>query len=194
MTMTLHHLDKCVDCEKVRLALDVMGGGWTSRPIEADDRSEVERVSGQKSVPVLVDGETVIVDGTPILEYLASRDDSTLLPESRRAQALSRVLVDHADRAIAPLVFGLRRRTTRDGTPLSEDDLAVLRLRLDHELDMLDGVLEGRAFLFGDRPTLADLVHHAYLNRLAWSTDWKVPGSQPRVCGWYDRVNVAAGR
>jgi glutathione S-transferase len=194
MTMTLYHLDKCVDCEKVRLALGVAGVDWDGRPVDPDDRSEVEKVSGQSTVPVLVDGETVVVDGNRILEYLASREGSTLLPESRRAHTLTRLLVEHADRAIAPLVFGLRRRTTRDGEPLSDDDLAVLRLRLDGELDRLDGVLEGRPFLFGDRPTLADLAHHAYLNRLASSTDWEVPASQPRVRGWFERVEVAAGR
>jgi glutathione S-transferase len=194
MTMTLYHLEKCVDCEKARLALDVLRADWIGRPIDPDDRSEVEKVSGQTTVPVLVDGGTVVVDGNPILEHLASRDDAGLLPESRRAQALTWMLVAHADRAVAPLVFGLRRRTTRDGTPLSADDLAVLRVRLDGELDVLDGVLEGRPFLFGDRPTIADVAHHAYLNRLAWSTDWEVPESLPRVRGWYERVNVAAGR
>jgi glutathione S-transferase len=194
MTMTLYHLDKCVDCEKVRLALGVEGLDWTARPVDTDDRSEVEQVSGQTSVPVLVDGETVVVDGNRILEHLAARDGATLMPGSRRAQTLTRLLVEHADRAIAPLVRGLRRRTTGDGAPLSDDDLGVLRLRLDGELDRLDGVLEGRPFLFGERPTLADVAHHAYFNRLAWSTDWEVPESHPRVRGWFERVEVAAGR
>ena len=133
-------------------------------------------------------------DGGSVIGGARRIEGSTLLPESRRAHTLTRLLVEHADRAIAPLVSGLRRRTTRDGAPLSDDDLAVLRLRLDGELDRLDGVLEGRPFLFGDRPTLADLAHHAYLNRLAWSTDWEVPASQPRVRGWFERVEVAAGR
>ena len=194
MGLTLYHLEKCVDCEKARLALDVIGATWNGRPVDPDDRSEVETISGQTTVPVLVDDATVVVDGNRILEYLASREGTNLIPESRRAHALTRVLVDHADRAIAPLVSGLRRGTTRDGRPLTDDDLAVLRVRLDGELDVLDGVLEGRAFLFGDRPTIADLAHHAYLNRLAWSTDWEVPESLPRVRGWYARVNVAAGR
>ena len=45
-------------------------------PQRRSKRYEIEDLTGQRWVPVLVDGEEVVYDSHRILEYLSSRDDS----------------------------------------------------------------------------------------------------------------------
>jgi glutathione S-transferase len=53
-----------VDFEQVRVAQ------------RRSQREEIQELTGQRWVPVLVDGEEVVTDSHRILEYLSSRDDS----------------------------------------------------------------------------------------------------------------------
>jgi glutathione S-transferase len=45
-------------------------------PQRRSQREEIQELTGQRWVPVLVDGEEVVTDSHRILEYLSSRDDS----------------------------------------------------------------------------------------------------------------------
>ena len=98
------------------------------------------------------------------------------------------MLVDRADVILSPICKRLTRRADDDGSPLSDDDLRVLRRRLEDELAVIEGILERGLYLFGDHPTVADIATHAFLNRL--STEEVVPliGEYPRLTGWYDRM------
>lgn len=194
MALTLYHFESCPACEKVRLALALDRRRYESVEIDRDDRRKVNEVSGQQSVPVLVDGDDVYVESTRILEHLASRKGSTLLPASRRTQGLTRMLVDRADSHLAALFYRLKRRRDPDGKALRDDDLEILRRKLDDEMAVIEGLLEGGPFLFGDHPTLADLSVHAYLNRLDRAGGLAIPDELVRVRGWYSRVAEAAGR
>jgi glutathione S-transferase len=53
-----------VDFEQVRV------------PQRRSQRQEIQELTGQRWVPVLVDGEEVVTDSHRILDYLSSRDDS----------------------------------------------------------------------------------------------------------------------
>jgi glutathione S-transferase len=66
----LYHFKGCPYCEKVRRALGDHGLDWVSHEIDPADRSEVKRISGQRLVPVIVDGDTVVNDSTEIIRYL----------------------------------------------------------------------------------------------------------------------------
>jgi glutathione S-transferase len=71
-----------------RLALAAGHKGLVVDWVDVDpaDRSEVERVSGQLLVPVLVEDGKVVVDSTEILRYLeAATPDPPLFLRSRLA-------------------------------------------------------------------------------------------------------------
>jgi glutathione S-transferase len=177
----------------VRLALALGGLDHESREIDPNDREPVRLVSGQTRVPVLVEENgKVLHDTHRILRHLAEREGSELLPPGRRDQALTWILVDHADNLLAPLTKSLRRGTDPDGKPLGDDDFRVLEHRLNHELGVIEGMLERGPFLFGDRPTIADIGFHAYLNRLDGTRGLTIPDDLVRVAGWYRRVGSAA--
>lgn len=74
-TLELYELAGCPYCAKVKRKLDELGLEYESHmvPRRHDERTEVEKISGQTGVPVLVD-EDHGVEGMPesddIVEYL----------------------------------------------------------------------------------------------------------------------------
>jgi len=189
MPIALYHLKECPYCEKVRLAFGLERVDFESLVIDPEDRGEVQKISGQSQVPVMIDNDgTVVAESNRILRHLATMPESRLLPSGRRDQTLTWVLVDRADVKLAPICEGLTRHTDADGSLLSDDDLRVLRRRLEDELAVVEGILERGPYLFGDHPTVADIATHAFLNRLPTEEVVPMIGEFPRLTGWYDRM------
>jgi len=76
----LFHRWKCPWCAAARQAIENVGAEveLVEVPYPRDERDEVERVSGQRRVPVLVDGDDVVVESRRVVRHLYSRygDDS----------------------------------------------------------------------------------------------------------------------
>jgi glutaredoxin len=74
MSITLYALDGCPFCEKVHDALEEEHVDYETVWVDAlhSDRNEVKRVSGQRSVPVLVDDERGVTmnESDNILQYV----------------------------------------------------------------------------------------------------------------------------
>jgi len=74
MSVTLYALDGCPYCEKVHDALEEAGIDYETEWVGAlhSERNEVKRVSGQRGVPVLVDGDNgvTMAESERILEYV----------------------------------------------------------------------------------------------------------------------------
>ncbi|MDQ6767865.1 MAG: glutaredoxin family protein [Candidatus Eremiobacteraeota bacterium] len=70
--MKLYNADWCWYCQRVRKKLDELGLDYdvVEVPIRHSQRKEVIEVSGQSSVPVLVDGDRVLDDDDMIIPYL----------------------------------------------------------------------------------------------------------------------------
>jgi glutaredoxin 3 len=68
----LYNASWCWYCNRVRKKLDELGLEYdvVEVPIRHSQRKEVMEVSGQSSVPVLVDGDTVLDDDDVIIPYL----------------------------------------------------------------------------------------------------------------------------
>lgn len=70
--MTLYQYESCTYCKQVREKLSELEITYVNVNVPRDKsrRQEVIRVSGQPSVPVLVDGDKVIYDEEKIVPYL----------------------------------------------------------------------------------------------------------------------------
>ncbi len=70
--MQLYHRWKCPWCAAARQGIENVGVDvdLIEVPYPREERNEVEAISGQRKVPVLVDGETVVVDSRQIVRYL----------------------------------------------------------------------------------------------------------------------------
>lgn len=68
----LYNAQWCWYCRRVRKKLDELGLAYDviEVPIRHSQRREVVEISGQSSVPVLVDGATVLDDDDVIIPYL----------------------------------------------------------------------------------------------------------------------------
>jgi glutathione S-transferase len=143
-------------------------------------------------VPVLEDGDTILSDSNAILVYLAKQYDPTnswLPNDAVTAAEVQRFLTVAAGQVA--------------NGPGAARLVNVFKAGLDHEraleishqvLAILDSHLEGRNWLVGNRPTIADLSNYAYiahapegdvdLNPYANVRDWlgrieKLPGFMP---------------
>ena len=70
--LELYQFEGCPYCSKVRGKLSELGIDFIARQVDKQDRSRVEKVSGQTGVPVLKDPntDTVMPESDDIVEYL----------------------------------------------------------------------------------------------------------------------------
>jgi glutathione S-transferase len=101
--MELHQFRHSAFCEKVRLILALKGLQVTLVEVSPGlGQLELFRLSGQRQVPVLVDGGEVIADSTAIALHLEARYPiPALLPSDSGARARVLLLEDWADTALA---------------------------------------------------------------------------------------------
>ncbi|MEB3165050.1 MAG: glutathione S-transferase [Cyanobacteriota bacterium] len=101
--MDLHQFRHSAFCEKVRLILRVKGLQVAIHEVAPGlGQIELFRLSGQRQVPVLVDGSRVIADSTAIALHLEEAHPlPALLPADAAARARVLLLEDWADTALA---------------------------------------------------------------------------------------------
>jgi len=73
--MVLYQAEWCPYCARVRKKLGdlMLDYKIVSVPTPHSERGEVKRVSGQTSIPVLVDGDVVLDDDDDIIPYLEKK-------------------------------------------------------------------------------------------------------------------------
>ncbi len=73
--MRLYNIEGCGYCGMVREALARLGLDYEKIdvPWAHSQRTEVMKISGQTSVPVLVDGEVILSDEHEIIDYLKTK-------------------------------------------------------------------------------------------------------------------------
>lgn len=158
------------NCERVGLALAHKGIGAQSVLIEYSNRGPVEAISGQGLVPVIADAGEVISDSVAIIRHLERRrPDPPLFPAAPARRAEVDVFIDWFERAYkdppnaieAELERGKREGVEPDGPLLDR-----LGARMRSHLDLLERLLDGREYLFGDF-SAADCVAHPFLKYAA---------------------------
>jgi len=191
MPLKLYHFDACPYCEKVRLALERMKLDYEGIVIDPADRSEVEAISGQRLVPVLVDGERTLPDSTRILRYLVARyGERGLLPPEAPDQALSWIVEDYADEVLGPLVHSVLADEGPSGEPLDARSRKEIEKHLETQFRNLEQLLSQRAFVFGAQAGLADIALYAFLSRMMRSGQREISSGFPHLKAWYSRVEA----
>jgi glutathione S-transferase len=153
--------------ERVALALAHKGLAVESVVISYDDRSEVERVSGQGLVPVVDDGGTVISDSATILEHLeGAYPEPPLYPADLARRAEVRVFIDWFNRVwkLAPNELEAELAATKPDS----DRVAALAGQIAAHLDVFDELLAVREHLMGDDFSAADCVAFPFLKYALW--------------------------
>ena len=163
--------------------------------LAGDNRKETHlgrNPAGQLPTLQLDDG-SYIAEITAICEYLDEKTDgASLIGSTPEERAQTRMWVRRIDLNInEPLTNGFR---FSEGLPLFEnrvhcipaaaDDLKALA---QERLAWLDGLMEGKEFICGDRFSLADLILFPFLE-FAGTVGQPLDAKCERLHAWYARI------
>ena len=161
MTITLYRARFSTNVERVALTLALKGlNDVESVWISYDDRSVVERVSGQPLVPVLdYDGE-ILVESMDIVRELDRRHpEPRLYPPDRDAEIAAFVDWFNGTWKVAP-----NRIEDELGKEAPDQELiAELERSMIVSLDRFEHMLADRDYLLGDTLTAADICAFPFL-------------------------------
>lgn len=219
--LELHQFRHSAFCEKVRLVLAAKQLPYTVVEVTPGvGQLELYRLSGQRQVPVLVDGGEVIADSTAIAHYLEGKvPEPVLLPADPAVRAQVLLLEDWADTALAAgarlaLVQAaaadpvLRGGLLPDATPaplrslvgaLPTGVLSGLGQVIDHggftqlraNLQQLCALVQQQPYLVGPALSLADLAVVAQLSLLCFPASAGAPLAGRGVPGLADDPQLA---
>jgi glutathione S-transferase len=180
------------------LMLNLIGADW--EPIYVDFFAKGEtrtpeyraNVNEMGEVPVLVHGAKKLSQSGVILTYLADHSGK-FRPEGEdeRLEALRWIIFDNqkVNGFLGPYRF-LRIFAKPAGDPAV---LAFLKGRIEGNLGIVDKRLAGRAFMLGDRPTIADLSLVAYMYYPPEEFGFDIPAQYKNIGAWLDRIKALPG-
>lgn len=183
-SLYLHHYPPSLFSEKIRVLLGYLGESWNSVIIPPImPRPLLMPLSGgYRKTPVFQDGANVYCDSDVIVRMLAERaGKSSLYAHGFAADRVAEwadtqlfrtaVALNFAPAALAEQMKAMKpeemqafaedRAKLSEGASITSFSPEVATRSVQHYLSSLDTDLAGRAFLFGDAPSVADFsVYH----------------------------------
>jgi glutathione S-transferase len=183
------------NCFKVRLLLAHLGIAYERHTMDVLDRSDRPEVLGGLNpalrVPTLVlDDGRAIGESNAILWYLA--EGTPWIPDDRfdRAKVLQWQFFEQYEHE--PTIAVARFMLMVSGEPARyAAELPVKQGGGYRALDAMEGHLDGRAYLVGDSPTLADISLYAYTH-VADEAGLDL-GRYPAIRAWLDKIAALPG-
>jgi glutathione S-transferase len=147
--LRIYRIPFSTNVERVSLALGHKGIKVEWIDLDPHDRVEVERVSGQPLVPVLVDDGHVVADSTAILRYLERlQPEPRVFPSQPARRAELDIFIDWFNRVWkrAPNEIEAERAKPQP----NGERIEALGHELSAALDVFEALLDGREYLFGE--------------------------------------------
>jgi glutathione S-transferase len=180
---------------KVRQLLAHLGLHYRSEHVsifEGEGQTpEFLRISPTGTVPALrLDDGRCLAESNAILAFLA--DGSRYLPDDAYARARVHQWLSFEQERIESTIGALRHWTLTGKLARRPPELVALKREAGlHALAILDAQLAARAFIAGDRYTIADISVFAYASQAADAGFDLVPHAHLR--GWIGRVRTQPG-
>ena len=161
MTLQLYAHPFSSYCQKVLIALYENDAPFTFRMLEPSEKRtlvEFAKLSPMRRMPVLVDGERVVLESSVIIEYLGALSPRAGAADPRRREGGARGA--HARPCVRQLHHGanaeVRVRPHPPGECPRRHGVQEAAGMLDRAYAWLDGLLAGRAWAAGDEFSMAD--------------------------------------
>lgn len=199
--MRVYRIPFSTNVERVSLALGHKGLAVEWVEVDPANRKPVQAVSGQPLVPVLVDGEKVIVDSMEIVRYLEEQHPApSLYPDDVARRAELEIFVDWFNR-----VWKRAPNEIEGELGKSRPDFArieSLGAELQGALDLFEAMLARREYLMGDFSAadcaafpflkyalLYDLADDELFHRILRDYQ-RMDGGFARLREWIERVDA----
>ena len=183
---------------RAALMLNLIGADWKRVWVDffgkmvqrsPEYRTEINEMG---EAPVLVHGAKKLSQSGVILTYLARRSGKFLPQgEDEELEALRWIIFDNqkVNGFLGPYRF-LKNFAKPTGDPAV---LAFLKGRIDGNLAIINKRLEGRKFLVGERPTIADVSLAGYLYYPAEEFGFDIGKEHPAIASWRERMKALPG-
>jgi glutathione S-transferase len=193
--MKLYYVQGSPNCRKVHAVINHLGlqVDFEYLDLFAGDLATPEfgRINPNRMVPVLIDDDFVLWESNAIIQYLADQvPGNSLYPTAPKPRAeINRWLsweLAHYNQALGLLAFEtvLKSNLLQQETNQSLADWC--KERLNRYAPVLEAALQGRNYLVGDAPTLADYaVAHIEIFVEAVPFDW---APYPNIRAYYQRM------
>ena len=194
----LHCFAQSGNAYRAALMLNLIGADW--QPLFVDFfGSGVQRTPGWRGdvnemgeVPVLVHGKKKLTQSGVILTYLSDHSQK-FLPrgEDERLEALRWIIFDNqkVNGFLGPYRF-LRNFAKPVGHPAV---MEFLKGRIDNNLGIVDKRLDGRPYILGESPTIADLSLVAYFYYPPDEFGFDIAGTHKNIASWLTRIKALPG-
>lgn len=193
--MLLYNSAVSGNCYKVRLLLAHLGLEYETVDVSVVDRSRRAELLGDLN-PALRVPTLVLDDGRPLAESNAILwyfgDGTQFVPEDpyERAQTLQWMFFEQYSHE--PYIAVVRFWLTYSGTPERFADQVPVRTKGGYQaLDAMERRLDGRAFLVGERYSIADISLYAYTH-VAHEGGFDL-APYPAIRSWLDGVAARPG-
>jgi glutathione S-transferase len=183
---------------RAALMLNLIGADWEPRYVDFFAKGETRTpeyradVNEMGEAPVLVHGDKKLSQSGVILTYLAERSGKFLpAGDDERLEALRWIIFDNQklNGYLGPFRF-LKNWARPTPNPAILD---FLKGRIVNSLAILDKRLSGRAFILGERPTIADLSLVAYLYYPADEFGFDIANEHKNIGPWLSRIKALPG-
>lgn len=202
--LTLFRMKHSTNCERVEMALAHKDLEARSVWVDPGDRSEVVRASGQKLVPVLLDGEKPVIDSMEIVRWLEDRfpERPRLYPSDPAERAECLLFVDWFNRVWKRPPNELDDELQKPERERDRERIGRLGSAMAGYLDLFEQLLTGREYLLGEFGA-ADVAAFPFVKYASIPVaseddelfhfilrDYQKPGStHPNVLAWIARMD-----
>jgi glutathione S-transferase len=144
-------------------------------------------------IPTIRDGDLVLWESNAIVRYLARRYGAgSLLPDDAAGQAHADQWMEwHRNGPYRPYIDLFWAIVRTEPALRDADRIARLARATAESLAVLEGHLDGRRYIVGDRPTMADIPFGPMIHRY-----FALPVERPElpnISAWYDRLRARPG-
>jgi len=148
---------------------------------------EFSRRNPNQKIPLFIDGDLNLMESCAIVQYLAEKYPSDLLPEEKKWQILPWVYWQAAN--VGP-AFGNKLSYTRYMSDVPQEQKVHPLNRFSKEAQRLAGIIEEQLsqqdFICGESLSIADIVIYPWVRGWKWS---KVDMSdKPNILAWLKRL------